>query len=283
MSASTAKVVLHSRSLRWSSPLLFNDPFDVPKEILFGITDQQIVDAYSRHIIKLLRQPPTDTSELSPKLKVIIDRVKLGIDPQLFAKIEATILEDATLATPNSGPMREFRAMWRSTVADMRILCLTESPSHIAMWYHYADKYAGIVLEFRCREQSDSPWFLARRVTYPEGKPAIYTAEGLAELLSLSVGVSVKRLLDVSAYSKSQDWSYENEWRILSFKRPTELGYYMDYPFSAEDLSTIYFGPLVQGETRAELLGLLKRFPNAKALSVSIGLSREFIFSETAG
>lgn len=31
--ASTAKAILQSSTLRWSSPLLFNDPFDVPRDM----------------------------------------------------------------------------------------------------------------------------------------------------------------------------------------------------------------------------------------------------------
>jgi hypothetical protein len=33
MSAATARIVLADRKLRWSSPILFNDPFDVPREM----------------------------------------------------------------------------------------------------------------------------------------------------------------------------------------------------------------------------------------------------------
>ena len=33
MSASTAEVVLGNRTLRWSAPTEFNDPFDVPREL----------------------------------------------------------------------------------------------------------------------------------------------------------------------------------------------------------------------------------------------------------
>ncbi len=33
VSANTAKIILSTRTLRWSSPVLFNDPFDVTQEL----------------------------------------------------------------------------------------------------------------------------------------------------------------------------------------------------------------------------------------------------------
>ena len=33
VSAKTAKIIISTRKLRWSSPVLFNDPFDVTQEL----------------------------------------------------------------------------------------------------------------------------------------------------------------------------------------------------------------------------------------------------------
>ena len=80
-SASTARLVLENKTLRWSSPSLFNDPFDVPRELSFGITPVEINDALARRFISLIENPPEDTSELGPKLRLIVDIVKRGIPP----------------------------------------------------------------------------------------------------------------------------------------------------------------------------------------------------------
>ena len=47
----------------------------------------------------------------------------------------------------------------------------------------------------------------ARRVEYPEEKPAAYTAEGWVELLSLQTKIAAARILEVATHTKSQDWS----------------------------------------------------------------------------
>jgi hypothetical protein len=283
MPASTARAVLETRSLRWSSPLLFNDPFDVPRQLSFGITPQQLVEASARYIAQLIQQQPTDTSHLSPKLRLIIETVKKGISPEVQKLLLAGLEEDIPKPTPTSESMDELRVMWSRSVPEMRILCLTESPTHAAMWYHYANRYAGVVIELRCNEHTDSPWLIARPVDYPEDKPAIYTAEGWAELLALDINVAVARLLDVATYTKSRDWAYEKEWRMVTFKRSNDSGHFTDYPFHSDDLVAIYLGPLISNDDKNELLRRLATFPRARAFSVSLTHSRDFVFCEAGG
>jgi hypothetical protein len=54
VSAATAKEVLATRTLRWSSPMLFNDAFDVPRELSFGVTPDQIVAALAQRMADLI-------------------------------------------------------------------------------------------------------------------------------------------------------------------------------------------------------------------------------------
>ena len=51
-------------------------------------------------------------------------------------------------------------------VQNMRILCLCESYRKTSMWYHYADKYKGAVIELICNDEIDSPWRIAEPIKY---------------------------------------------------------------------------------------------------------------------
>lgn len=173
MTAGTAELVLSSRSLRWSSPLLFNDPFDVPRELTPGVSPQELVAAVARRHAKLIEQPPEDTSSLTPKLQHIIDTVKKGIPASVRAELIANLNSEAKASVPTGNSLEAFRTMWREAIPSMRILCLTESPSHIAMWYHYAGNYTGVVLELACVDTLDSSWLAAQRVDYPQNTPGV--------------------------------------------------------------------------------------------------------------
>lgn len=283
MTASTAEIVLSSRSLRWSSPLLFNDPFDVPRELTPGVSPQDLVAAVARRFAALIEQPPEDASSLTPRLQLIIDAVKNGIPASVRAELIASLDSEAKASIPTGDSLEAFRAMWRKSIADMRILSLTESPSHIAMWYHYAGKYTGVVLEVACVDTLDSAWLAAQRVDYPQEKPGVYTVEGWAQLLMLKPELSTQQMLQTSTFTKSPDWSYEREWRVVTFKRPTDTGHFTDYRFDPRELVTIYLGPHIKSDDRARLIALASQYPNAKVVAVSLDLSRELLFEEMSG
>lgn len=283
MSSGTAKIVLDNQNLRWSSPLLFNDPFDVPREMSFGLTPTDIVQALSRRMADFVENPPEETSQLEPKIRLIVDTVKKGIQSEVKAELLEGLKETAASHRFTSESMDALRAMWGAFIPGFRILCLTESPAHVAMWYHYADRYRGVVIEFRCDDELDSPWLVAKPVEYPNSKPAVYTAEGWAKLLTMPQALAIRTMLDVSTYTKSPDWSYEREWRITSFKRPTDTGNFTDYKFHEKELKAVYLGPLISASDREAVTELAARFPAAVVRNVEIGMSRELQFTQSGG
>lgn len=278
MSAATARAVLTSRTLRWSSPVLFNDPFDVPRELSFGLTPSDIVEALSARMADLIENPPDDTSELTPGVRLIVDTVKRGIPSQLRAELLDGLKERAASHRPAGESMESLRAMWRTTIPEFRILCLTESPDHVAMWYHYADRYKGVVLEFGCDDRLDSAWLMAQQVEYSSVKPDVYTAAGWANLLTLRQDLAVRKILNSATFTKSSDWSYEREWRITSFRRPTDTGPFTDYQFFPEELVGIFLGPMIAPEDMRAITSLSAWFPRTRSWKVSIGMSRELQF-----
>ena len=120
MSAATARIVLTKRSLRWSSPILFNDPFDVPREMSFGLTPGDIVDALGVRMSDLVENPPNETTDLAPAVKLIVDAVKRDIPPEVKIELLEGLKETATSYRPSGESMEAFRAMWRATLPDFR-------------------------------------------------------------------------------------------------------------------------------------------------------------------
>jgi hypothetical protein len=141
VSVTTAGKVLSNRTLRWSSPTLFNDPFDVPRELSFGVTPEQILEAVVQRLTDCIEHPPADTSELHPGVRLIVETVKRGIPEDVKAELLEGLRKTAAAQHPTSKNIDELRAHWRASVLDFRILCLSESADHMAMWYHYADGY----------------------------------------------------------------------------------------------------------------------------------------------
>ena len=279
VSATTATVILTHRTLRWSSPILFNDPFDVPREITFGFTPDNVFQAASRHLTALIECPPEDTSQLQPKLRLIAETMRKNGAPDIKAKLLRGIQELATSYRPRKESLDEMREIWRRLLPELRVLCLTESPGHIAMWYHYADRYRGVVLEFKCIDELDSASLTARPVEYPVEKPAIYTAEGWAKLLMMQNRITTEKFLELATFTKSPDWSYEREWRVTSWKRPADIGLYTDYKFDHRELGAVYLGPMISPTDRETLTSLAKNYANCVIWNVAIGMDRDLHFA----
>lgn len=95
MPLNTGKIVLDSCSLRWSSPVIFNDPFYVPREVMAGINEVNIGKALARKLIAELINPGEDTQNLNPRIRTMLGVYQtlfpLGIPAELIEKFQETV------------------------------------------------------------------------------------------------------------------------------------------------------------------------------------------------
>ena len=279
--ASTGRIILGARTLRWSSPLLFNDPFDVPRRFASDISAQDLANACARTIEQLVLDPPVDCSHLKAELQVIAQRSR-GVALAGREQLRSVIASHATEFQAPSGGLDAMRELWASLVPAFRILCLSEQRDIAPLWAHYAANYSGIVLEFKAVQEVDSPLLEARRVTYRREKPRFYTAAGQAEIMMMPTHDACRTLMRTATLIKSEDWSYEREWRVVSHSRPGDTGHYFDYRFHPSELQAVYFGPNMQPTDRSAIETLLREHPSTQTFDVSIGCDREFSFRETS-
>ena len=87
------------------------------------------------------------------------------------------------------------------------LLCLVERPDNLLMWAHYGDSHKGVCLEF-----DTSEWLLrlAAKIHYSETYPVVDTANQTPE-----------EIMRDTLLRKSQEWEYEQEWRIVSMQGMT--------------------------------------------------------------
>ena len=93
------------------------------------------------------------------------------------------------------------------------------------MWSHYADEHRGAILEFQPKIELATELLGALEVEYSKEVPVAVTLE---QFLLYITGQGPKphspNALVKSAFTKSSDWSYENEWRILNKQRDEDQG-----------------------------------------------------------
>jgi hypothetical protein len=284
----TAEKILTSRMLRWSSPLLFNDPFDVPRELIPDATVDDVREGFSRVVIELIEDDHRDLSTVKPEVAAIVEQA-LEMRRKSGALTNALIIATLKSQTKESGlrseSLDDLRRAWWKGLPTLRLLCLAESAKHQAMWHHYADKYEGVVLEFSTATNGKDTFSQATQVNYPQEKPDTYSAYGFARLMCRNIEHSTTEMFRQAIFTKAPDWAYEAEWRLVrsvktheSDAHTAESELYTYYPFDPEELVGVYLGPQMKKDDRQAIMDLASKFPNAKTYDVRIGFFRELEF-----
>jgi hypothetical protein len=93
--------------------------------------------------------------------------------------------------------------MYREICNKYKVYCLSEIPDSPLMWAHYAASHTGIGLEFDAQRSPFTPQTGATKVIYGRTYPAHDV-----------VAIGYEPLV-----TKSADWSYEVEWRLVAVER----------------------------------------------------------------
>lgn len=224
VSAETALLILKNKKLKYSSPLTFNDPFDVQTKIDFDFK-------------------PEDLASL---LGAKFDK---GIEP-FMDKFK--------------NQYKELNNWWRSEAKDSRIFCVAEDNDNLLMWAHYADDHHGAVIKFECLTALDTMLCAALKVNYVEKPPVIATLDEYIKSLlgqhELDHGSLYIKLFTL----KSDHWKYENEWRVFipsfGMSNPTlakmasendSMSILMD--IDPQEIHSIYFGCKMEDDIQKEI------------------------------
>ncbi|MBK1791270.1 DUF2971 domain-containing protein [Persicirhabdus sediminis] len=266
MEYGTAIKVAENATLRWSSSKIFNDPFDVPLDILDGFDFESVNQAFLTRLIKLLKNPDElDLSQFGDDFGTFFHLLKCGEQSSRERLIECILSSpQAFTGHIGEGLFDEIRNAWKCMYSEKRILCLSKVWNSAAMWHHYAKGHNGCVFEFACNEENDSAWLAAEPVKYIDGDLQINTADGFVDaLLEGGAAGIAKQIHDEYTYTKTLDWKYEEEYRVSTFKRPQDTGDYTDYEFAEEDLSAVIMGEKMEPEARSRVVDLISsKYPH---------------------
>ena len=252
-------------------PSLFNDPFDVPREICDGVDEDRIRDALVDRMNALVMNPalpyPEHHSIMTRMLLYGFSRADDDLKKQLIAGNEESRRDPSI----TSDGLEMLRDQWRSMYGEQRILCFTERWDSASMWDRYSDGHRGVLVEFGCLDHLDSAWLIAKPVNYTDAPLHLNTPEGFAELMLYHPHYAVTKIMEVYTHTKTTDWEYEKEWRIASWKRPHESGEYSDCEFLPEHLQGITFGASISEDDKTDLTLLANaQYPHVKLWQASI-------------
>jgi hypothetical protein len=116
------------------------------------------------------------------------------------------------------------------------VICFSESNDNMLMWSHYSDNHFGICLGFEFEDTNETGVY---KVKYEKSYPVldfqnIWHIEGMAKII----------------LTKSIDWAYESEWRLIS----TSCNEIKKYPVK---LTEVIFGCRISTENEKQIMEIL--------------------------
>jgi len=263
--AAAAKNILRGSSLRLSSPILFNDPFDAQIEASFPFTDDNLEEYLGRRVLGLLDKNSTPPAKLNPPFMKLFElfkneRAQEKTNNQILESYIASVRLARTLSS--SGTPQQDPLAWKSRLREFRVSAFSERNESISMWSHYADHHRGVCLEFTTSDSSIVS--RAEQVRYEDDLPKFLPVDQWGDFL-LGLGEpDFMGLLRQYLLRKSLEWEYEREWRVFSPNSgPDEL--FIDVKFRPDDLTGIFLGVRIPELDRLVIESLCRgKFNSAK-------------------
>jgi len=193
LSADRTRGVLEKLLIRFSQASVLNDALEF-KPALKGMGTRAVVKQGVR-------------DRLQVKFPGIFAQIEALHPPEKAAQLIAEIVSAGADAVDTAANYeRSVKEVYRQLDENFGVLSLSETPSSALMWSHYAEGGRGFLIEFDAqhswfwdkREERDSFRHL-RQMKYLERNPAYF--------LNLPD--------ETVLYTKSIEWSYEKEWRII--------------------------------------------------------------------
>ncbi|RXN85261.1 DUF2971 domain-containing protein [Achromobacter aloeverae] len=269
-SANTASIVLESSRLRWSSPLLFNDVAEFQRMPRFDPTIADANALLSELIASVVFDGVAiDEERMGAPMKLLLECARHLVGNGLS---RARLIELLRVEQPDADQKveRELRRFFEQRGLNRaRVLCVTTTYMNDAMWGNYAESHTGCVLGFRHIAERSTPLLEAQQVSYCEDQPIV--GSGLDFLLYGDSPELRARTIHAVCYTKKTGWSYEQEWRCLTW-RPNEVTkQHGDYLFYPEELESVTLGVRSTDGTERLLRDLLvKKYSNAKLFRMQI-------------
>ena len=191
--------VLENKMIRFTQPGDFNDPFEFRPYIQSAASDEFVQEYVEANLDKLLEEELARYGALlqpgaGKMLKEMVSLNKAGV-LEFFRHLELQVLQ---------GLSPSIDASLNQNVG---VMCLSEVPDSLLMWGHYTEDHRGFVVGFdsdhtffsKRRSEQDEFGFL-RRVNYQHERPRVVLSDTSSP---------------VWFNTKSDQWAYEKEWRML--------------------------------------------------------------------
>lgn len=264
MTYSTANIVLENKTLRWSTPATLNDPYDIQFDFRINFDRDKVLHHSLEKLWKAFTGELTGHPDSQMSIAMNILRPYIQEMPkEHFMKIMEEGIK--TSFSEFDKNINQTHKITREHLSTTKILCLTDSPTNQLMWAYYADSNRGVVLRFQDEPGENSPYQMARQMSYMPDIPMLFEEDELSDFLAGLVTFDTTKRINSLIYTKSDAWKHESEWRIFAGDGRNKFAPHEDRSFGARELTGAVFGCRMPLEQKTALSSIIKRlYPHAE-------------------
>lgn len=254
--AETAKIVLDTGKLRWQSPCQFNDASELQRMPILSPNFVEARPIYSQKLIELAySNEPLDLTIYSPWTQTLIALLRKLKSQSISADLALSSIDSVIPQSEKNMEDLFRRSTELNNDGSLRCFCLTENVMNSLMWAHYGDSSKGCMLAFQHIDELSTPFAEAEKVRYSNDTPTIGSA---VDFYLYGPTKEQNRETRLAIYhTKSEDWKYEKEWRVIYTPKIIDDKTYSDFKFYPLELASITFGLKIDSEEKAQLLALV--------------------------
>lgn len=263
-SALTATKILETSAVRYSSPLLFNDPFDIQSGLHFSFDITRLRERVAQRMKDLVASDAKpEVNEDDPWGQAIIlmwkNKDRRTVPDSVLKLLVAPLTERI------AHYQEQCQYIWSDVfLPRLRVFSATEDEDNILMWSHYAQNHTGVVFSFRVMQKEDNALRTAKPVIYKREPPPLFSEEEWINFILLE-NLDPSEFFVQYAFIKSAHWAYEKEWRVWTFEPEPKRELFTDYSLLPNEIEAVYLGCRMELEQKKIIKALLSTtFPEAR-------------------
>lgn len=201
--------VIGNEKIRFTQPHYLNDPFEVKPAFGNIFSDNGFDAAIDEALKETLKETLTEEEAKNPEL--LRDAGVQAIIRYMVEDNVPKVRDD--FVELMSGLSSKFAGMFYKIQDHIAIMSLTEDRNNLLMWSHYADQHRGFVVGFDAfhgfinhKNTEEDDFRHPRRVKYSSMRPKV---------VERSMQGNAEKLFDMFFLTKSAEWGYEKEWRVI--------------------------------------------------------------------
>ena len=245
----TAMSILTYGTFRYSSPVLFNDPFDIQTNCVFKGNPELIHENLVERVKQFIDTEIIIDGFIEP-WKSTIDKVRhlSRVSPKENTEKFFRLLGEyakSHFASTVEGLAKDVAMVNHVLDREMRklrVFCVTDNPANLLMWSHYASNHKGVMFEIMDFEATELETYAIDSVKYEEHPYPMYNVDEIVDAMLFGEKTLEAPDYKKHVYRKYNIWSYEQEWRVAATVEEDNEQLFLDVPIKEKQVRSIVFG-----------------------------------------